>query len=60
MKKKIRNKAVRRVLRTIANWDNCPVDCRRNWQADLLRYFGCVGVSMAITALSIAFIILFI
>ena len=31
MKKRIKNKAVRKVLRTIANWDNCPLEYRRNW-----------------------------
>ncbi len=36
--KKIKNKFARRVLRTIANWDNCPKDCKRNWSADLFNY----------------------
>ena len=35
--KKIKNKFIRRVLRTIANWDNCPTDCKRNWSADLFN-----------------------
>lgn len=36
--KKIKNKFIRRILRTIANWDNCPKDCKRNWSADLFNY----------------------
>lgn len=36
--KKIKNKFARRILRTIANWDNCPKDCKRNWSADLFNY----------------------
>ena len=31
--KKIKNKFIRRILRTIANWDNCPKDYKRNWSA---------------------------
>ena len=36
--KKIKNRTIRRILRTIANWDNCPTDCKRNWSADLFNY----------------------
>lgn len=43
--KKIKNKFVRRILRTIANWDNCPTDCKRNWSADLFTYAMCIAIS---------------
>lgn len=50
MKKRIKNKAVRKVLRIIANWDNCPTDYKKNWSADLLKYTICIALGfMTIT-----------
>ena len=52
MKKRIKNKAVRKVLRTIANWDNCPIDCRRNWNS----YFATSGVGLLLGLFGVAFL----
>ena len=51
MKKKIKNKAVRKVLRTIANWDNCPLEYRRNWN----DYFAAIGAGIALSVFGILF-----
>ena len=51
MKKRIKNKAVRKVLRTIANWDNCPMDYRRNWNG----YFATIGAGLTLGLLGVAF-----
>lgn len=51
MKKKIKNKAVRKVLRTIANWDNCPLEYRRNWN----DYFTAIGAGIALSVFGIMF-----
>ena len=51
MKKRIKNKAVRKALRTIANWDNCPVDCRRDWNS----YFATIGAGLALGLLGVTF-----
>ena len=58
MKKRIKNKTARKVLRTIANWDNCPADYRRNWSADLLKYAMCVAIGFITIAIFCAFAIL--
>lgn len=55
--KKIKNKFVRRILRTIANWDNCPKDCKRNWSADLFSYAMCIAIGY-IVLLVFSFIVL--
>ena len=54
MKKKIKNKAVRKVLRTIANWDNCPLEYRRNWN----DYFAAIGAGIALSVFGILFFVL--
>lgn len=51
MKKRIKNKAVRRVLRTIANWDNCPLEYRRNWNDS----FAAIGAGIALSVFCIMF-----
>ena len=51
MKKKIKNKAVRKVLRTIANWDNCPLEYRRKWN----DYFAAIGAGIALSVFGILF-----
>ena len=35
--KKIKNRTVRKVLRTIANWDTCPVDYKRDFVGEFLQ-----------------------
>ena len=41
--KKIKNKFIRRILRTIANWDNCPKDYKRDWSAIIFNWaINCV------------------
>lgn len=57
--KKIKNRTIRRILRTIANWDNCPTDCKRNWSADLLNYAMCICIGFVAVLLFSAFVILF-
>lgn len=58
MKKRIKNKAVRKVLRTIANWDNCPTDYKRNWSADLLKYAMCITMGFITITIFCFFVIL--
>lgn len=58
MKKRIKNKAVRKVLRTIANWDNCPTDYKRNWSADLLKYAMCIAMGFITITVFCFFVIL--
>lgn len=57
--KKIKNRTIRRVLRTIANWDNCPTDCKRNWSADLSNYAMCIGIGFASVLIFSCFFIFF-
>lgn len=52
MKKRIKNKAVRKALRTIANWDNCPMDYRRNWNS----YFATIGAGLLLGLFGVAFL----
>ena len=51
MKKRIKNKAVRKILRTIANWDNCPLEYRRNWN----DYFPAIVAGIALSVFGILF-----
>ena len=55
--KKIKNKFARRILRTIANWDNCPTDCKRNWSADLFNYAMYIAIGY-IVLLAFSFLVL--
>ena len=52
MKKRIKNKAVRKVLRTIANWDNCPMDYRRNWNG----YFATIAAGLLLGLFGVVFL----
>lgn len=52
MKKRIKNKTVRKALRTIANWDNCPMDYRRNWNS----YFATIGAGLLLGLFGVAFL----
>ena len=52
MKKRIKNKAIRKALRTIANWDNCPMDYRRNGN----RYFATIGAGRLLGLFGVAFL----
>jgi hypothetical protein len=36
--KKIKNKFIRRVLRTIANWDTCPPAYKKDWSAIIFNW----------------------
>lgn len=51
MKKRIKNKAIRKILRTIANWDNCPLEYRRNWNDS----FAAIGAGIALSVFGIMF-----
>lgn len=51
MKKRIKNKAVRKILRTIANWDNCPLEYRRNWN----DCFAAIGAGIGLSVFGIMF-----
>jgi hypothetical protein len=57
--KKIKNKFIRRILRTIANWDNCPKDYKRNWSAVIFNwavtFVVCYIVMMCFAFLMIKF-----
>jgi hypothetical protein len=57
--KKIKNKFIRRILRTIANWDNCPKDYKRNWSAMFfnwaIAFVVCYTVMMCFAFLMIKF-----
>ena len=57
--KKIKNKFVRRILRTIANWDNCPKDCKRNWSADLFNCAMCFAVGYIVLLVFSFFVLKF-
>lgn len=57
--KKIKNRTIRRILRTIANWDNCPKDCKRNWSADLSNYVMCICIGFVAVLVFSIFVILF-
>lgn len=48
-KKRIKNRAVRRILRQIANWDTCPKDYRRNFTREAETLSLCtLGAGIAI------------
>jgi len=36
--KKIKNKFIRRILRTIANWDTCPPAYKKDWSTVIFNW----------------------
>lgn len=47
--KKIKNKFIRRILRTIANWDTCPPAYKKDWSAVIFNWavtfvICCIGM----------------
>lgn len=55
--KKIKNKFVRRILRTIANWDTCPPEYKKDWSAVIFNW-AVIFVICFIGMMSFAFLMI--